>query len=81
MAYVSNEELFPVWVEPRSFWERTGLTPEQQRRLNIAMVVFVLLLVAGTFGAAPRSRASRGRSAPPGPMPQPAARRAPTRGR
>src|SRR5687767_8775688 len=47
MAYVSNEELFPVWVEPRSFWERTGLTPEQQRRLNIAMVVFVLLLVGG----------------------------------
>ena len=47
MAYVSNEELFPVWVEPRSFWERTGLTPEQQRKLNIAMVVFVLLLVGG----------------------------------
>ncbi|MBW3630436.1 MAG: hypothetical protein KY464_14215, partial [Gemmatimonadetes bacterium] len=47
MAYVSDDDLFPLWVEPRSFWEKTGLTPEQQRRLNIAMVVFVLLLVSG----------------------------------
>jgi uncharacterized protein YcbK (DUF882 family) len=47
MAYVSNEDLFPIWVEPRSFWERTGVTPEQQRKLNIAMVVFVVLLTAG----------------------------------
>jgi uncharacterized protein YcbK (DUF882 family) len=47
MAYVSDEDLFPIWVEPRSFWERTGLTPEQQRKLNIAMVMFVLLLIGG----------------------------------
>ena len=47
MAYVSNDELFPVWVEPRSFWERTGLTADQQRRLNLAMVGLVVLLLAG----------------------------------
>ena len=38
MAYASNEDLFPVWREPRSIWERTGLNREQQRRLNLAMV-------------------------------------------
>lgn len=47
MAYVSNEELFPVWQEPRSFWERTGLTPEQQRRLDVALVALVVLLLGG----------------------------------
>lgn len=47
MSYVSNDELFPVWREPRSFWERTGLTPDQQRRLNVAMVVLIGLLLAG----------------------------------
>lgn len=47
MAYVSNDELFPVWVEPRSFWERTGLTAEQQRKLNWAMVSVVAVILAG----------------------------------
>jgi uncharacterized protein YcbK (DUF882 family) len=47
MAYVSNEELFPVWREPRSFWERTGLTPRQRRRLDVAMVAIVVLLMGG----------------------------------
>ena len=47
MAYVSNDELFPVWVEPRSFWERTGLTAEQQRKLNFAMVALVLVILSG----------------------------------
>lgn len=47
MAYASNEDLFPVWREPRSVWERTGLNREQQRRLNIAMVAVMALLLAG----------------------------------
>ena len=47
MAYASNEDLFPVWREPRSVWERTGLTREQQRRLNLAMVAVTMLLLAG----------------------------------
>ena len=47
MAYATNDELFPVWREPRSFWERTGLTPEQQRRLDYALVGLVGLLLAG----------------------------------
>jgi hypothetical protein len=52
MPYVTNEELFPIWREPRSFWERTGLTAEQQRLLNLAMVGLVLLLGAGWIYAA-----------------------------
>jgi uncharacterized protein YcbK (DUF882 family) len=47
MAYVSNDELFPIWREPRSFWERTGLTPRQQRRFDRMLVGVVLLLVGG----------------------------------
>ena len=47
MAYVSNDELFPVWREPRSFWERTGLTAEQRRRLDGALVGLVVVLLAG----------------------------------
>jgi hypothetical protein len=47
MAYVSNEELFPVWREPRSFWERTGLTPQQQRVLDFALVALVALFIGG----------------------------------
>lgn len=47
MPYVTNEELFPIWREPRSFWERTGLTREQQRWLNLMMVGLVLMLVSG----------------------------------
>jgi uncharacterized protein YcbK (DUF882 family) len=47
MAYVSNEQLFPVWREPRSVWERTGLTAEQRRRLDLALVGLVVLLLGG----------------------------------
>lgn len=47
MPYVTNEDLFPIWREPRSFWERTGLSAEQQRRLNVGLLGVVLLLSAG----------------------------------
>lgn len=47
MAYASNEDLFPVWREPRSVWERSGLDRDQQQRLNLAMVAVTVLLLAG----------------------------------
>ena len=47
MAWASNEELFPVWREPRSFWERTGLTPEQRRRLDLALAALVIVILFG----------------------------------
>lgn len=47
MAYASNEDLFPVWREPRSIWERTGFSHAQQRRLDLAMVAVTVLLLAG----------------------------------
>jgi uncharacterized protein YcbK (DUF882 family) len=47
MAYVSNEELFPVWREPRSLWERTGLTAEQRRWLDLVLAGLVVLLLGG----------------------------------
>jgi uncharacterized protein YcbK (DUF882 family) len=47
MAYASNEDLFPVWREPRSVWERTGLSRRAQRRLDVALVGVTLLLLGG----------------------------------
>ena len=47
MAYASNEDLFPVWREPRSIWERTGLSRRAQRRLDAALVGVTLLLLGG----------------------------------
>jgi len=47
MTYASNEELFPVWREPRSIWERRGFNPRQQRYLTLVMVAITLLLLSG----------------------------------
>lgn len=47
MAYVTDQQLFPRRREPRSFWERTGLTPAQQRRLDVTLVVLVCLFTGG----------------------------------
>jgi hypothetical protein len=47
MAYFSDNDLFPVWREPRSFWERTGLTHKQQRALDAVLVLLLLLFSAG----------------------------------
>jgi uncharacterized protein YcbK (DUF882 family) len=55
MAYLSNEELFPVWREPRSFWERTGLTPRQQRGFDFALVGLVVLFLGGWVYSAYRA--------------------------
>ncbi len=47
MAWVSNEELFPVWSEPRSIWERTGLTARQRHWLDVGLIGVVVLLLFG----------------------------------
>lgn len=47
MAYFSDEQLFPVWREPRSIWERTGLSTRQQRRLDISLMLLLLVLSTG----------------------------------
>jgi hypothetical protein len=47
MAYFSDEHLFPVWREPRSFWEKTGLTKRQQRALDVALVALLITFSAG----------------------------------
>lgn len=55
MAYVTDEQLFPTRREPRNFWERTGLTPEQRRRLDGALAVLVVLFAAGWIYSAYRA--------------------------
>lgn len=52
MAYVSDEQLFPKRRDPRNFWERTGLTPRQERRLDGFLGALVLLFIAGWVYAA-----------------------------
>lgn len=47
MPYVSDEQLFPVWHEPRSRWEQTGLTAKQQRLLDLSMVALLALFTLG----------------------------------
>jgi hypothetical protein len=47
MAYRSDEQLFPVWYEPRSRWERTGLTPKQQRVLNYSLAALLVVFLGG----------------------------------
>lgn len=47
MPYASDEQLFPVWREPRSIWEKTGLSRGQERLLDIALVGLLLLFTAG----------------------------------
>jgi hypothetical protein len=47
MPYQSDEHFFPVWREPRSFWERTGLTERQERVLDLSLVALLVLFTAG----------------------------------
>lgn len=47
VPYLSDEHLFPVWREPRSFWEKTGLTPRQQRALDLSLVALLVLFTIG----------------------------------
>ena len=47
MSVATDEHLRPVRRKPRSIWERSGLTPGQERGLNIALALLVVLFVAG----------------------------------
>lgn len=47
MGYESDDQLFPVWKEPRSRWERTGITPFQQRVLDASLLALLILFTAG----------------------------------
>jgi hypothetical protein len=47
MTHRSDIELFPIWREPRSFWERTGLTERQQRVLDVALILLLVVVTAG----------------------------------
>jgi hypothetical protein len=53
----TNEELPPLIREPRSRWERSGLTPVQERRFNRVATLLMGMFLAGwvyTVGFAPR---------------------------
>ncbi len=47
MHYADDHFLFPLVREPRSRWERAGLSPRQERRLSWALNLLVLLFVSG----------------------------------
>jgi hypothetical protein len=47
MNHRSDDSLFPVWREPRSFWEKTGLTEKQERVLNATLVALLILFTVG----------------------------------
>lgn len=47
MAHVPDDQLFPTRREPGAFWERTGLTPRQERRFDIGLYVLLGVLVLG----------------------------------
>ncbi|HEX8672801.1 MAG TPA: hypothetical protein VF710_12975 [Longimicrobium sp.] len=47
MHYADDHFLFPLVREPRSRWERAGLSPRQERRVSLALNLLVLLFVAG----------------------------------
>jgi uncharacterized protein YcbK (DUF882 family) len=47
MHYADDHFLFPLVREPRSRWERSGLSPRQERAFNWLATLLVLLFVAG----------------------------------
>lgn len=47
MAYRSDEQLLPVWREPRNRWERRGVTPATRRKLDYSLAALLLVFVAG----------------------------------
>jgi hypothetical protein len=53
MSTRTDHELFPVRREPRNVWERTGLDPRQERRLNAVMLALIFIITGGwIFSAA-----------------------------
>ena len=47
MHYADDHFLFPLVREPRSRWERAGLSPRQERRVSWALNLLVLVFVGG----------------------------------
>ncbi len=47
MPYRTDEQLFPIWREPRALWERTGFTPRQRRILDHTLILLFVILSAG----------------------------------
>lgn len=53
MQKVTDEQLMPQRREPRNFWERTGVTPAQQKVLDGALYALVAVFLIGwTYSAA-----------------------------
>jgi len=49
----TDHELFPSRREPKNIWERTGLTANQERRLNAALLALIFIITGGwIFSAA-----------------------------
>src|SRR6185295_1020176 len=47
MEYVEDHFLFPLVTEPRSRWEKAGLSPRQERSFNRTSTLLVALFVTG----------------------------------
>ncbi len=53
MSSRPDHELFPVRREPKNIWERTGLTPGQERGLNSVLLALLFIITGGwIFSAA-----------------------------
>lgn len=58
MEYARDDYLFPLWKEPYSRWERSGLKPRQERVFNRVATLLVAVFLTGwvyTVGFAPRA--------------------------
>src|SRR3954465_7646437 len=47
MEYTEDQFLFPLVTEPRSRWEKAGLSPRQERSLNRVSTLLVAMFVTG----------------------------------
>jgi hypothetical protein len=47
MEYTEDQFLFPLVTEPRSRWEKAGLSPRQERSFNRVSTLLVALFVTG----------------------------------
>ncbi|HEX8391449.1 MAG TPA: hypothetical protein VF665_03745 [Longimicrobium sp.] len=58
MEYARDEFLFPLWTEPYSRWERSGLDPRKEWVFNRVATLLVAVFLTGwvyTIGFAPRA--------------------------
>ena len=47
MEYAEDPFLFPLVTEPRSRWEKAGLSPRQERSFNRVSTLMVAIFVTG----------------------------------